>query len=138
MEKFYSSGLRFECAKCGKCCRIADGVVYFSEFDAERMAKHLKISRDSFIKKFTHKEFKMRVLNSFPNGDCVFWVEDRGCIIYDSRPEQCRSFPFWKSNLISQRTWDMSAQDCPGMNRGRLFSIEEIESVLFGNTDDYD
>jgi Fe-S-cluster containining protein len=60
------------------------------------------------------------------NFDCVFW--EGGCAVYSSRPLQCRTFPFWKNNLLSVRAW--KSLSCPGINRGELHSREAIESRL--------
>jgi len=74
------------------------------------------------------------------NYDCVFWgpepaVEDRqgperGCSVYESRPLQCRAFPFWSSVVNSRENWEMTAKDCPGVNRGTLHSRDSIEKWL--------
>ena len=64
--------------------------------------------------------------------DCIFLQESagqRGCVIYEVRPSQCRSWPFWPENLKSSDAWNEAARKCPGINRGRLYSYEEIESI---------
>jgi len=38
-------------------------------------------------------------------------------------------WPFWPSNLASAGAWNSTAQKCPGINRGRLYSYEEIEKI---------
>ena len=68
--------------------------------------------------------------------DCVFLERDergRGkCSIYHARPTQCRTWPFWLSNLKSPRAWAEAAEDCPGMilpdrqQGGQFVPIEEI------------
>ena len=35
-------------------------------------------------------------------------------------------FPFWTPFLGSRRDWDALEADCPGVNRGKLHSKEEI------------
>jgi Fe-S-cluster containining protein len=62
------------------------------------------------------------------NFDCVFWKD--GCSVYAARPLQCRTFPFWSSILVSSGSWKIARSGCPGMGRGRLFSPEEIESLV--------
>ena len=54
------------------------------------------------------------------NLDCMFW-ENGGCSVYEARPLQCRSFPFW-SALVSSEEWDLHAQQCPGIGKGSLHS----------------
>jgi len=53
----------------------------------------------------------------------------RVCMIYRVRPSQCRTWPFWPENLTNPNAWNKAAQKCPGINRGRLYSFEEIEKI---------
>jgi len=129
-EKFYKDGLRFTCIRCGKCCTIVDAIVDITETDINRIAGYLGLERTKFLKQYTHRDQKHRVLNDFPNGDCVFYDREKGCIIYDVRPGQCRTFPFWEQILFSKQVWDREALDCPGMNQGKLYTAEEIEKIL--------
>ncbi|NOX37052.1 MAG: YkgJ family cysteine cluster protein [Calditrichaeota bacterium] len=64
-------------------------------------------------------------LRSHPNGACIFF-DGQGCQIYPVRPLQCRTYPFWPEHLKSAYRWKMVARQCPGVNRGRLYSAEEI------------
>ena len=68
--------------------------------------------------------------------DCIFLRKIDGqkkCIIYQVRPNQCRTWPFWSSNLVSPDTWNEAAQGCPGINRGKFYSFEEIEKIKKSN-----
>ena len=62
------------------------------------------------------------------NFDCIFW--DRGCIVYNARPLQCRNFPFWESIVNSSYSWKIAASGCPGIGKGALHNEQEIESAL--------
>jgi Fe-S-cluster containining protein len=53
----------------------------------------------------------------------------RRCTIYHHRPLQCRTWPFWDGNLSSREIWDRSAQRCHGMNRGKGYTLAQIEAV---------
>ena len=64
--------------------------------------------------------------------DCIFLRQiERGkkCMIYPVRPSQCRNWPFWPSNLASGKAWNQATRKCPGVNRGRLYSREEIDRI---------
>ncbi|RKX73687.1 MAG: YkgJ family cysteine cluster protein, partial [Spirochaetes bacterium] len=50
--------------------------------------------------------------------------------VYDYRPLQCRSYPFWGSNLISETAWNELEKNCPGVNKGKLHTKEQIERWL--------
>ena len=58
--------------------------------------------------------------------DCIFW--ENGCIVYENRPIQCRSFPFWESSLRSAESW--KALSCPGIGSGTLHTREQIDNCL--------
>lgn len=53
----------------------------------------------------------------------------KGCMIYDVRPMQCRNWPFWPGNLQSPDDWNAAAKKCPGINKGRLYSFDEIQKI---------
>jgi Fe-S-cluster containining protein len=59
------------------------------------------------------------------NYDCIFWKE--GCLVYPSRPLQCRTFPFWDSIVCSPAAWEEAGHSCPGMGQGELYSRARIE-----------
>jgi Fe-S-cluster containining protein len=60
------------------------------------------------------------------NGDCVFWDRKAGCTVYPVRPRQCRTWPFWESNVATPQTWERTCNICPGSGKGELISAEEI------------
>ena len=55
-----------------------------------------------------------------------------GCTVYQSRPLQCRTFPFWPEHVASPEAWERLAGSCPGVNRGRLYAAAEIAAALAG------
>jgi len=68
-------------------------------------------------------------LKEKPNLDCILW-ENGGCSVYDARPLQCRSFPFWSSCVSSAEEWEFHAAQCPGIGTGPLHDRREIERWL--------
>lgn len=65
-----------------------------------------------------------------PESPCTFFDADRGCTIYEARPTQCRTFPFWPEVVNRKRSWDRAARDCEGMNQGPRVERLEIEAAL--------
>ncbi|MDO4627902.1 MAG: YkgJ family cysteine cluster protein [Planctomycetia bacterium] len=125
---WYRKGLQFECKECGGCCSGAPGYVWLSEEEIENIATRLGLSVPDFEFRYVREVGNRKSLTEFPNGDCVFY--DRfhtNCKIYRDRPAQCRTWPFWESNLESERTWEQASRSCKGCNRGRLYSFAEIE-----------
>ena len=74
-----------------------------------------------------------------PNHDCVFLVDTpnggRACAIYGVRPVQCRTWPFWESNVSHPDAWAQAQMRCPGINRGKLYGCDEIAARANGIAD---
>jgi len=126
-DPWYRDGLRFACTGCGNCCRGA-GTVRVSDAEIGALARRLDVRDAEFRAIYTRRlrggELSLREL---ANRDCVFYDrEARGCRVYEDRPRQCRSWPFWATVLHSPERWGEEAEDCPGMNRGPLHDAETI------------
>jgi Fe-S-cluster containining protein len=107
--------------------------VFLSENDLEKLIAQLKMDRNAFIKKFCRwvtdvNGKKVLSLREKSNKDCILW--DSECTVYNTRPLQCRSFPFWKSIVSSAGAWAVAASGCPGMNYGKMHSQKEIGEYL--------
>ena len=127
-DVWYSDGLRFECSQCGDCCTGAEGYVWVNQAEIDAMSARLQISSDVFEKQFVRRIGVRRSLTERPGGDCVLLdAETRGCTVYEDRPRQCRTWPFWNSNLKSAASWDEAAESCPGCNKGDLVPLEKIQ-----------
>jgi uncharacterized protein len=125
-EPWYADGLRFKCTMCGHCCTGAPGFVWVSDEEIAAMAAFLHIPVEQMIGLHTRVEYQRRSLREKPNGDCVFYDKAVGCTIYEVRPAQCRTWPFWESNLKTPRDWQHTCSVCPGSGRGDLIPVEEI------------
>ncbi len=73
--------------------------------------------------------FSMISLKEKQNFDCVF-LNEKGCSVYEGRPRQCRTYPFWMSILESEEHWEEEKKSCPGIGGGRRYSKEEIDDLL--------
>lgn len=123
---WFSKGLRFECARCGGCCRGEPGFVWVSPAEAIEVAGFLGETADSFHAKYLRTVGERISLIEKPNGDCVFWESGIGCRVYPLRPTQCRTFPFWAANLDSPSAWEVASRRCPGIGNGKFYSAREI------------
>lgn len=103
--------------------------MFLAEGEAVLIASHLGITVESFHERCTRRADGRTSLTEEADGRCVFYGEE-GCLIYPVRPGQCRTFPFWEWNVGSRENWEQTARDCPGMERGKLFTVEEIEELL--------
>ena len=132
-DKWYSKGLRFECIQCGNCCTGPPGYVWVTREEIALIAQFLGFKDEWLGPEYIRRVGLRYSLTERPNGDCVFLGKlqngKRTCQIYPVRPLQCRTWPFWESNLLSPEAWRQAARICPGMNHGRLYSFEEIERI---------
>ncbi len=127
---WYKDGLRFKCTACGDCCTGAPGFVWVNKEEIKALALAAEVEDvDEFERKYVRKVGIRRSLREFPNGDCVFFDSDsRKCNVYQARPRQCRTWPFWTSNLSSPAAWEETCRVCPGSGRGKLHQLDAIES----------
>jgi Fe-S-cluster containining protein len=101
--------------------------------DEEKLCGLLEIDRGVFESKYC-RQVSLGIVNRVSlkeksNLDCIFW-EGGGCSVYTARPLQCRSFPFWSSNLSSKTQWEEIARQCPGVGEGCVHSRREIQQWL--------
>ncbi len=120
--------MRFECQKCGNCCRGEPGYVWVNTKEIQAISGFMNLSAGKFGKKYLRKIGRRTSLIERPNGDCIMYAN--GCSIYAVRPKQCRTFPFWPLNLKSKDNWEALKEFCPGVDRGRLYTQDEIELLL--------
>ena len=129
----YKKGIRFECQGSGNCCvsRGSYGFVYLSDIDLNRFSKYFKIS----IKKF--KEKYCQITDGFIHlsekyelkGNCIF-LKGKKCSVYNSRPTQCRTWPFWNENMNAKIWNEDIAINCPGIGKGKLIKSKITERFL--------
>ena len=131
-KKWWSEGVRFECQGSGKCCTSHGefGFVFLTKEDRQRFAKHFKVSTTEFTKKYCAKTNGSYHLIERPeNTDCLF-LKKKSCSVYEARPTQCRTWPFWPE-VMSAKTWSKEvAAFCPGVGKGPVIPFEKIEATL--------
>ena len=131
---WYSSGLAFECTQCGNCCSgPGAGYVWVNEQEVRSLANAMGMSDqlDEVERKFTRRVGTRVSLVEYSDGDCIFLdPNSRTCSVYESRPVQCRTWPFWKSTVNEPKDWAKAAKGCPGCNQGKLYALQEIQVAL--------
>lgn len=147
-EKWYKSGLAFECRQCGRCCSgPGEGYIWVSSDEIDAISNFLQIKAAEFKDRYCYRVGRRYSLNEQqPSKDCIFLSvssngssdsdnnsSGKGCRIYQVRPLQCRTWPFWKENLRSKNTWEHAAKHCPGIDSGLWHSPERIEAIRQGH-----
>lgn len=123
---WYQDGLRFTCTQCGDCCTGEPGFVWVDDEEIARLAAVTGHTVEEFCRKFVARVGEDRTLRERDDGACVFFRKGIGCTVYADRPKQCRTWPFWESNVRSPKTWERITRTCPGAGQGQLFTAEEI------------
>ncbi len=125
---WYKDGLKFECTGCGDCCTGEPGHVWINKEEIAAMAAVVEMEIDQFQALYVRMIGIRKSLREYTNGDCVFFdSEARTCKVYDARPRQCGTWPFWDSNLRTEKLWDETCTWCPGCGKGKKHTFEEIE-----------
>jgi len=131
-SEFYEKGLRFQCQGSGNCCTSHGefGFVFLTLDDRRRFAKHMNISTAAFTRKYCDlKDGVWHLKEDGKNPDCMFLANKR-CSVYEARPTQCRTWPFWPE-VMNPKSWGKEvASFCPGVGKGQLWSKTEIEKIM--------
>jgi Fe-S-cluster containining protein len=125
-EPWYQDGLRFRCTRCGHCCTGAPGYVWVNDEEIAAIAQHRGERVEQVAALYVRSVGPRRSLRERANGDCVFYDPTKGCTVYPVRPRQCRTWPFWESNVVTPEAWERTCEICPGSGQGELIPAEEI------------
>ncbi len=144
---WYKDGLRFQCQRCGNCCRGEPGYIWVSTEEIKSISLYVGLQVKEFARKYLKKVGQKFSLTEFSNGDCIMYKacserrsrspersegESGKCQIYPARPRQCSTFPFWPRNLESYEAWTALKKFCKGIDRGPLYTHSEIQKISLG------
>jgi len=120
--KIYNKGYNYcfetdACKNCaGNCCIGESGYIWVDPSKILDISNFLEIPLDSFYEKYLKKvkyRFSLKEIEYNGGYKCIFFDEKkRECKIYDVRPTQCKTFPFWehfKTNIKEVEN------ECPGI-----------------------
>lgn len=107
------------CENCpGYCCTGKSGYIWVSEQEISNIAACLGENIDGFISRYLVRIGRRFCIKEVKMGGafcCLFFDEkNRRCAIYEERPAQCRTFPFWQ---YFKDNPDEAAKECPGVRR---------------------
>ena len=133
MQPFFErQPLHFSCTACGKCCATAgEYYVFLGADEAEAIRAHLGLSKSWFRRRYLRRlEAGELVLAVGAAERCIFLDESSQCSIYQARPLQCRTYPFWPELLGSERAWQREAARCEGINRGARVPLQTLREAI--------
>jgi Fe-S-cluster containining protein len=105
------------CGSCeGRCCTGESGYVWITPKEMQEVAKLLDMGFDEFTSSYVKKvgyRYSLVEKKVGASYECIFFDSKlKRCSIYEARPKQCRTFPFWdsfKDNI------DEVVKECPGI-----------------------
>ncbi|CAI5742347.1 unnamed protein product [Hyaloperonospora brassicae] len=117
--------LRFRCTECGKCCTGRGGRVRVNDRELQDLAEATNLSRAELERSCTrtivedgadgHKKTQVVLKQTTDDRQCIF-LHGSKCSVYQARPTQCRTFPWWPQHLVSDYDWRLAAKDCEGIS----------------------
>jgi Fe-S-cluster containining protein len=143
--------IRFECTKCGACCREPSLLVTVTGRDIARISTGLGLPAHEVLRALdfyimredevpeglrdipsvaTEQGPAYMALKKLENGDCVFLKDDL-CMIHPIRPMVCMSFPFVFKDTDNELKWGLSAMKeiCPGLGTGPEVEISDLREL---------
>jgi len=117
----------FECKKCGTCCYGQGGITLESQ-EVEQIAAFLEISREAFLRRYCEKRNGRVSIGTGPDGYCLFFDQEKQCLIHPVKPGPCSSWPFYPAILKDQTNWELAKEACPGISREVPFEAFVKES----------
>lgn len=135
------SKIKFRChpgVSCFTACCGKIGII-LTPFDILRLRKHIGISSDEFLLRFTRPDWVEKTdlpgvkINLDEEGRCPF-VTEKGCTIYEHRPSACRYYPIGMANFHSGGKEDVESErfffvvkekHCKGHEEDKEWTIRE-------------
>jgi Fe-S-cluster containining protein len=111
----WSGGLKFSCTGCGKCCQN-EGEVWFDTDEFADLVTSLNLSAKDvlaiYVEEVKSGWVKLKSKRAKVGTDevaierCIFLSNDgKSCTIYENRPIQCRTYPYWPKLMDNVEEW---------------------------------
>lgn len=127
-----SGELRFHCTGCGRCC-VGGGErqVWLNGREKQRLAQALQLTESALELVYLDTVAGQWVIRLQSNGQCSFLDDVGQCRVYQARPVQCETYPFWPEILHSETAWQEEAARCEGIdNNAAVVDAVTVESAL--------
>jgi Fe-S-cluster containining protein len=105
------------CSTCqARCCTGESGYIHVNSREIEDISKLLGLSIEDFTQTYLFKngyKYSIKERKFGESYECAFYNrETNGCAVYEARPMQCRTFPFW--DYFKNRVDELKLE-CPGV-----------------------
>jgi Fe-S-cluster containining protein len=107
------------CSSCGGGCCIGDsGYIWVTPAEIKALSSRLNLDTQEFITNYLSKigyRYSLKELEFNSGFRCIFFdIDKKQCSVYEDRPSQCRTFPFWNHFKNNIREVE---KECPGIYR---------------------
>lgn len=120
----------FECKMCGHCCEGKGGII-LSPFDLERASAFVGLTQEEFLAQNVEKRNGKNCIKTGPDGYCIFFVQGKGCSIHPGKPDVCRTWPFFRGNLVDHVSLELAKEYCPGIRSNASFIEFQTEGRAY-------
>lgn len=105
------------CSACqARCCTGESGYIHVNAAEIESISDFLGLSINDFTQNYLFKngyKYSIKERKFGESYECAFYDRaSNGCVIYEVRPSQCRTFPFW--DYFKTRVDELKLE-CPGV-----------------------
>jgi Fe-S-cluster containining protein len=105
----------FKCKMCGQCC-YGEGGIKVEGKEIERISRFLGKGPDAFLFRFCERRNGRSYIKTGPDGFCIFFDQEKACLIHPVKPDICSLWPFYPANVKDRETWELAKEACPGIN----------------------
>lgn len=105
----------FECKQCGACC-FGEGGITLDSLEWTTVAIFLGLTPESFLSTHTYSRNGRVYLATGEDGFCIFYDQERQCLIHPVKPKICALWPFYRALLEDRENWEAAKEACPGIN----------------------
>lgn len=107
------------CESCeGNCCIGESGYIWVTPAEIQNIASFLKLNETDFREQHLRKvqyRYSLKERQVGESFECEFFnMAQKRCTIYEVRPSQCRTFPFW--DYFKEHIKEVE-KECPGIIR---------------------
>lgn len=105
--------------------------MYLDDDEISDLARCLGLGESAFRERYTYRDELGWTQLKDVRERCVFLEPATNlCRVYEARPTQCRTFPFWR-NAIRDGDWTPEVRElCEGVGRGPSHSLEYAQARM--------
>jgi Fe-S-cluster containining protein len=105
----------FQCHLCGDCC-YGEGGILIQDEELKRIPRFLGITPEDFLSRYCEKRHGRFYVKTGPDNFCIFFHEQKRCLIHPVKPGPCSLWPFYRAIVNDKDNWELAKDACPGIN----------------------